>query len=226
MEKSARQNFPLACRMTEAALSLTQVDPSVLSELPQELQDELTALLPARSKHSKHAQQPRTAADLQHPAAARLNLLKVGRNMTNRAIRLEQERLAASAAERAGSPSEEAIPAEPASELWAELETALSALSRQFDSVSSEEIDKGSDEHENALTGAHDKLEALSQLVVQWAVRQAAFNLEDVQYMVRRLAGFKSADSVKKMIVQTLPTVQNEVKCRYGAKLRLSSSLL
>ena len=214
------------CRMTEAALSLTQVDPSVLSELPQELQDELTALLPARSKHSKHAQPLRAAADLQHPAAARLNLLKLGRNMNNRAIRLEQERTAAAAAEQAGSLDESAAPAEPASELWAELETALSTLSGQLDSVSSEEEDRDSDEHKGAYTEAQEKLEALSQLVLQWAVRQAAFNLEDVQYIMRRLAGVMSASLVQNMVVQTLAAVQDEIKSRYGAQLRVSSSLL
>ncbi|KAL0055598.1 hypothetical protein WJX82_002289 [Trebouxia sp. C0006] len=59
----ARQAGRLAAhsRMTDAALSLTQVDPSVLSELPQELQDELAALLPSTSRagaHNKQAQQP------------------------------------------------------------------------------------------------------------------------------------------------------------------------
>ena len=214
--------------MTEAALSFTQVDPSVLCELPQELQDELSALLPARSKHTKQAQPSRTAADLQHPAAARLNLLKVGRGMNNHAIRAEQQQLAASAvaAEQAFEDSIGPVPVESASELWPELEIALNRLADDLCHVGSESVSAESEDRNAGVAQVQEKLDALNKLVVQWAAKQVQHNLEDVQYMLKRLINFRSTGPVQEMVNKSIAGVQDEVRSVYGATLRLSSSML
>ena len=214
--------------MTEAALSFTQVAPAVLCELPQELQDELSALLPARSKHTKQAQPQRLAADLQHPAAARLNLLKVGRGMNNNAIRAEQQQLAAAAiaAEQALDHSVSPVSVELASELWPELEIALNRLADDLRHVGGEILSDESQERNAGVAQVQEKLDALKKLVLQWAAKQVQHNLEDVQYMLKRLLSFRSTGLVQEMVQQSIAGVQDEVRSVYGATLRLSSSML
>ena len=211
------------CRMTDAALSFTQVDPSVLSELPQELQDELAALLPSTSRPALHsrAQPARLPSDMPHPAAARMNLLMRGRHLGNSAIQLEQER-AEAAAEQAREAAVTPVVNEPASELWDELQIALQALSAVEDAtegVESDPHDDGSEgaEHEAAVL----KMQALVGIVLQWVSRQVQRNLEDVYYLLRRLAEFSSDGFVQQSISRLIKDVQAQVQAAHGAKLRL-----
>ena len=214
--------------MTDAALSFTQVDPSVLSELPQELQDELAALLPSTSRaaaNSKHAQAPQVQADMHRPAAARSNLLKIGRSMGNYAIQMEQQQ---QLGEGTGQGKEQtASPAvdEPAAELWAELQVALHALSTaskvsNSGPASSSDVESGAESQEAEL-----KMNALHNIVMQWVACQVQSNLEDVHFLLRRLADFKSAEFVQQNIRKMIVAVQGEVQTAHGAKLRLQSRI-
>ena len=211
--------------MTDAALSLTQVDPSVLSELPQELQDELAALLPSTSRagaHNKQAQQPRMQSDMQHPAAARMNLLSTGRHLGNHAIQLEQgERAEAGAAKaKAVMP----VVNEPASELWGELHIALLALLTAHDDSSPDiSVANGDDSEGGACEAAMMKMQALGSIVLQWASRHVQNDLEDVYFLLCRLADFKSTGFVWHGIAEVIQGVQAQVQATHGAKLRLHS---
>ncbi len=212
--------------MTDAALSLTQVDPSVLSELPQELQDELAALLPSTSRagvHNKQAQQPYMQSDMQHPAAARMNLLSNGRHLGNHAIQLEQQERAEAGAAKAKAVAP--VSNEPASELWGELQIALLALSSAHDD-SSPDVSLANDEGSegNACEAAEMKMQALCSIVLQWAGRQVQNDLEDVYFLLRRLADFKSTGFVQHGIAEVIQGVQAQVQATHGAKLRLQSS--
>lgn len=213
----------LSCRMTDAALSFTQVDPSVLSELPQELQDELAALLPSTSRPALHsrAQPARLPSDMHHPAAARTNLLMRGRHLGNSAIQLEQER-AEAAAEQAREAAVTPLVNEPGSELWDELQIALQALSAvdgATEGVEADSNDVGSEgaEHEAAVL----KMQALVAIVLQWVTRQVQNDLEDVYYLLRRLADFRSDGLVQQSISRLIKDVQAQVQATHGAKLRL-----
>jgi len=214
------------CRMTDAALSLTQVDPSVLSELPQELQDELAALLPSTSRagaHNKQAQQPRMQSDMQHPAAARMNLLTNGRHLGNHAIQLEQQERAEAGVAKAKAVTP--VVSEPASELWDELQIALLALmSADDDSNPDVSVANGDGSEGGACEAAVMKMQALGSIVLQWASRQVQNDLEDVYFLLRRLADFKSTGFVQHGIAEVIQGVQAQVQATHGAKLRLQSS--
>lgn len=210
--------------MTDAALSFTQVDPSVLSELPQELQDELAALLPSTSRPTFHsrAQPARLPSDMPHPAAARMNLLMRGRHLGNSAIQLEQERAEAAAAEQTREAAVMPVVNEPASDLWDELQIALQALSAVEDATEGVEADSHDDgsegaEHEAAVL----KMQALVGIVMQWVNCQVQNDLEDVYYLLRRLAEFSSNGFVQQSISRLIKDVQAQVQATHGAKLRL-----
>lgn len=215
--------------MTDAALSLTQVDPSVLSELPQELQDELAALLPSTSRagaYSKQAQQPRMQSDMQHPAAARRNLLTNGGHLGNHAIHLEQQEHAEACAAKAKAKAVTPVVIEPASELWGELQIALLALLTADDDSSPDTSVVRDDTSEDgcACEAAVIKMQALGSIVLQWASRQVQNDLEDVHFLLRRLADFKSTGFVQQGIAEVIQGVQAQVQATHGAKLRLQSA--
>ena len=229
----------LWCRMTEAALSYTQLDPSVLSELPQELRDELAAVLPSTSRagpHSKkHAQLLGAAQDRGNAAAARLNLVNNNWLKGNRAILLEQQQQHEHAQALARQQQGDSAPAEgvveDAASLWCELQPALESLSaassnspaKEQHPDHSSESDPDADDcnvEEERQHAVEEQLEALCNVVLQWSCRQVASSLEDVHYMLRRLAGYSSPCSlVQQSVVRLIQLIQQSVKSAHGAQL-------
>lgn len=208
--------------MTDLALSFTQVDPAVLSELPQELQDELAALLPSTSRaalHGKHVQAGRHT-DMHHPAATRLNLLRHGHRLGNQAFVLEPQHASAEAgvAKKAAVDSAMSV---PATELWAELQAAFHTLSGVTSSTEAAAASDAAASH--STEAAEQKMEALSRLIVQWAQVHVHNDLEGVHYLLRRLADFESAAFIQLSIAKMVAHIQQEVQTVHGAKLCLQS---
>ena len=209
--------------MTEAALSYTQLDPSVLSELPQELRDELAAVLPSSNCSRLHKQHP--AADKSNPAAACLNLMSKGQLLGNKAILTKQKHehahLEASHAQddsQNGEGSNEAV-----DELWAELHLALQDLSAASGSGATTET--ASDETrlaEQAQVETQEKFEALYKVVLQWAGRQIESDLEDIHYLLRRLTSYVTpCGLVQQGTARLVNAIQSCIKSIHGAKLQM-----
>ena len=214
--------------MTVAELTYTQLDPSVLSELPQDLRDELAAMLLPSSRNGPHS---KAAASLmgRHPASAHAHLLGSGRHLSNKAILLQQQQqqhdLAIDQAKDVAK--EGAAVNEPAAELWSELQLALEGLSAATKAGTvTETVSSTSSIHGQQEAGSKDKFDALSEVVLQWAHRQIENNLEDVHYLLRRLVGFTAAsDMVQLGVAGLVKAIQQHIKLAHGAKLQTRQPL-
>ena len=211
--------------MTVAELSYTQLDPSVLSELPQDLRDELVAVLPPSSRtgaHSKPTNLLRPHPDESNPATAHAHLLDSGRHLGNKAIVLQQQH----DQERAETDQDKeggAVP-EPASELWSELHSALEGLSAAAKACTVTEI--ASDQDEQQQSERKETFDALYEVVVQWAHRWVEGSLEDVHYLLRRLVGYTAASNmIQRGIARLVKAIQQHVISAHGAKLQLRQPL-
>lgn len=212
------------CRMRAAALSFTQVDPAVLSELPQEVQDELTVLLPSstRGLAGTRASHPRT--EQRHAAA----------------FDLPRHRNTYGAREPGPGDNGQALPvAEPrnpladecAQDLWQALHQALQQLAKehQQDGVPHRNT-CGSDsscpeDHQGSETAM--KLDALQEVVTQWAAAHVRHDLEAVHCLLRRLSAFKTrVDAVQQAAVSLIQLVQQQVQQAHGATLHMRPLLL
>lgn len=208
--------------MTEAALSYTQLDPSVLSELPQELRDELAAVLPS-SNSSRHKQH--SAADKSNSAAACLNLMSNGRLLGNKAILMKQQHEHAQLEASHAQPDsqKEDSSNEAVDELWAELHLALQGLSATISSHATNETafnDPRPDEQAHIDTD--EKFDALYKVVLQWAGRQVESSLEDVHYLLRRLVSYvTSCGLVQQGVARLIKAIQSCVESVHGATLQM-----
>lgn len=200
-----------------AELSYTQLDPSVLSELPQELRDELAAVLPSTSRAWGHSKLP--------------NLLKQHPVRGNRAILLQQQQqhdcVHSEAGQEQTASNKNSAVDEPADELWTELQLALQGLSAATEPHTATDIlfspiDR--DEQQEIARGK--KFAALSEVVLQWTDRQVENNLEDVSYLLRRLVGYSAAsDTIQLGVARLVTAIQQLVKAAHGAKLQLQQPL-
>lgn len=217
--------------MTVAELTYTQLDPAVLSELPQDLRDELAAMLPPSSRtgpHSKPASLMGRHTAGVNPASAHAHLLGTGRHLGNKAILLQQQQqrdLACFKTDQAKDVAQEgAAVDEPATELWNELQLALDGLSTTTKPCIVTEGASSPNELQQAVS--EEKFDALNEVVVQWAHRQIESNLEDVHYLLRRLVGYTAASDIIRLGVAGLVTaIQQQVKLAHGAKLQLLQPL-
>lgn len=216
-----------------ARLSYTQLDPSVLSELPQDLRDELVAMLPPSSRtgaHSKPTTLLRPHQDGSNAAIAHAHLLDSGRQLSNKAILLQQQHDHARL--ETGQDKDDVIKEagavhEPASELWSELHLALEGLSAAAKACTvTETASSPSNLNEQQQTESEEKFDALSEVVLQWIHRQVESNLEDVHYLLRRLVGYAAAsDMIQLGIARLVKAIQQHVKSAHGAKLHLRQPL-
>ena len=212
-----------------AELSYTQLDPSVLSELPQDVRDELAAMLPPSSRtgaHSKPTNTLRPYPDGSNPATAHAHLLDSGRQLGNKAISLQQQRDQAHSqtGQDKGVRKEGGAVHEPANELWSELHLALEGLSAAAKACTM--ASNASNLNKQQQTESEEKFDALYQIVLQWTHCQVESNLEDVHYLLRRLVGYTAAsDMIQLGIVRLVKAIQQHVKSAHGAKLQLQQPL-
>ena len=215
-----------------AELSYTQLDPSVLSELPQDLRDELVAMLPPSSRtgaHSKHMKLLRPHSDGSNPATAHAHLLDSERQLGNKALLLQQQH------DQAHSETdqdkdvgrEDRAVHEPANELWTELHLALEGLSAAAKVCTvTETLPSASSLNEQQQTESEEKFDALYEVVLQWAHRQLESNLEDIHYLLCRLVSYTAAsDMIQLGIARLVKAIQRHVKSAHGAKLQLRQPL-
>lgn len=218
-----------SCRLTVAELIYTQLDPSVLSELPQELRDELAAMLPPSSRTGPYSKPASLMG--RHPASAHAHLLGSGRHLGNKAILLQQHQqhdLACGKTDQAQDVAKEgAAVNESAAELWSKLQLALDGLSAAAKACTVlETVSSASSQNEQQEAASEEKFDALSEVVLQWAHRQIESNLEDVHYLLRRLVGYTAAsDMIQLGVARLVKAIQQHVKSAHGAKLKLRQPL-
>ena len=215
-----------------AELSYTQLDPSVLSELPQDLRDELVAMLPPSSRtgaRSKHMKLLRPHSDGSNPATAHAHLLDSGRQLGNKAILLQQQHDQARSETDQDKDvgKEDRAVHEPANELWTELHLALEGLSAAAKVCTvTETLPSASSLNEQQQTESEEKFDALYEVVLQWAHRQLESNLEDIHYLLCRLVSYTAAsDMIQLGIARLVKAIQQHVKSAHGAKLQLRQPL-
>ena len=215
-----------------ARLSYTQLDPSVLSELPQDLRDELAAMLPPSSRtgaHSKPTTLLRPHPGGSNPAIAHAHLLNSGQQLGNKAILLQQQHdhAPSETGQDKDVVKEGGAVHEPAVELWSELHFALEGLSSAAKTCTiTETAASASNLSEQQQTEIEEKFDALFKVVLQWTHRQVESNLEDVHYLLRRLVGYAAAsDMIQLGIAILVKAIQQHVKSVHGAKLQLQQPL-
>ena len=214
--------------MTVAELSYTQLDPSVLSELPQDLRDELAAMLPSSSRTAPHSKLANPLPAKSNPTAARLHLLENGRHLGNKTVLLQQQHDHVRP-EPGQEEGVEKVIDEPATELWTELHLALEGLSAAtkacFVTDTASNASNNSEDQQQAAN--NEKFEALVVVVLQWTSRQVECNLEGVNYLLRRLIGYAARpDMIQLGIARLVKGMQQRVKSAHGAKLQLLQPLV
>lgn len=221
--------------MTVAELSYTQLDPSVLSELPQDLRDELVAMLPPSSRTGAHRRPTnllRPHPDGSNQAIAHAHLLDSGRQLGNKAILLHQQQQQHDQARSETGQDKDVgkeggAVREPASELWSELHLALETLSAAAEACTiTETASSPSNLNEQQQSESEEKFDALYAVVLQWTHRQVENSLEDVHYLLRRLVGYIAAsDMIQHGTARLVKAIQQQVKSAHGAKLQLRQPL-
>lgn len=208
-----------------AELSYTQLDPSVLSELPQDLRDELAAMLPSSSRAAAHNKPANPLGTRSNSTAARL--LHTGRHLGNSAMILQQQqqqqdRVLSEPGQEGIVSNKDTALEEPVIELWAELQLALQGLSA---STETDMPHNANSQEEEQQTG--EKFAALCEVVLQWTSRQVETNLEDVSYLLRRLVSYSAAyDMIQLGVARLVRAMQQLVKGAHGAKLQLQQPLI
>lgn len=212
-----------------AELSYTQVDPSVLSELPQDLRDELAAMLPSSSRAAAHNKPGNLLGTRGNSTAARL-LLHTGRQLGNSVMLLQQQQpqqqdhVLSEPGQKGSVSNKDTAIEEPAIQLWAELQLALQGLSA---STEKDIPHTANDAEEEEPSAVGEKFSALCEVVLQWTSRQVETNLEDVSYLLRRLVGYcATSDMIRLGIARLVRAMQQLVKGAHGAKLQLQQPLV
>lgn len=210
----------VAGRMTTAALSFTQVDPAVLSELPQEVRDELTALLPPTNKASH------VRTDKHQTANAHFEVLRQNHGFEARhqhQMHHEKDLLSITVCDPLAD--------ESAQDLWAALQEALLLLATENDNNTAD-LDVGSGNHSSHQQSAEGgstvaKLRAVQGIAVQWVAAHVQHDLEGVHWFLRRLSGFRhQVGMVQQAVASLIQAVQQKVKDVHGATLQTRSFLL
>lgn len=210
----------IARRMTTAALSFTQVDPAVLSELPQEVRDELAALLPSSNKAS-HAR-----TDKHHAANTHFEVLRL-----QHGFEAKQQRRTHNEETVVHIEARNPLADEPVQDLWQALQAALVQ-------IATEHVESSSDSHEGRTNtcssrdesdegSTASKLAALTQVAAQWAAAHVQHDLESVHWLLRRLIGLKlHVKVVQQAVICTIQDIQRQVKEVHGAMLQTRSLFL
>ena len=206
--------------MTTAGLSFTRVDPAVLSELPQEVRDELTALLPTSNK-ATHTRPDRHANAMTHFEGLR----------QQHGFEAKYQRQTHNAeTDSLGLQARSPLADETAQDLWQALQGALLQLARQL-GEGSRDIDDGTrtdSSHEQCDdTVTVSKLNALQDVALQWVVAHVQLDLEDVHWLLRRLSGLRThVELVQQTVAHMMHAVQQQVKEVHGAMLQTRLLLL
>ena len=205
--------------MTTAALSFTQVDPAVLSELPQEVRDELTALLPTSNK-AAHTRPDRHANANAHFEGLR----------QQHGFEVKHQRQTHNAETASLVHAHNPLADETAQDLWQALQGALLQLARQHGEGSSDVEDDTRthsmrDDFDDTVTVS--KLNALQDVALQWVVAHVQHDLEDVHWLLRRLSGLRThVELVQQTVAHMMHAVQQQVKEVHGATLQTRLLLL
>lgn len=192
----------------------------MLSELPQEVQDELTALLPPTNK----ASHPRT--ERHQTANDHFDMLRHQHGSEARDTRQMHHQVDAVQVSTRDPLADENV-----QDLWTALQDALQQLAatdmeRNADSDSSD-VSNISKQQQLEGSSTTARLTAVQDVAVRWVAAHVQHDLESVHWLLRRLALYNSgAERIQQATASLMQAVQQQVKDMHGAILQTKSFLL